>query len=237
LKTLEKRNGKAIRKFRKKEKRQSNPAAPPRPSQAARPRRLTGGFHLSAPTPSPACPLSPRRLTGGFHLSAPTPSPACPLSPSPFLVGPGCRCLFPRPRALLLSLLCKPALPVVEPLPPRDRPLSAPWACAVSSTFPVPAVDQRARALAHVVGNLDHVVRPHVLALFEHYPHPHSLPRLISRSPTLASALPTSLDLAGDPRSPPQSSSSLEATTSDPELRPEVRHPSPRLFSPIHAYL
>jgi hypothetical protein len=59
-----------------------------------------------------------------------------------------------------------------------------------------------ARALAHVAGNLGHVVRPHVPALFECRPHPHSLPRLISRSPALASALPTPSDLAGDPRPP-----------------------------------
>jgi hypothetical protein len=87
-------------------KRQSSRASPARPSQAT-------------------CPC---RLTGGFHLSAATPSPACPLSPSLCLLGLDYRCRFPRPRALLLSLVCGPALPVVEPLPPLARPLSL---CAV----------------------------------------------------------------------------------------------------------
>jgi hypothetical protein len=198
------------------------------------------GKRKKAKQPSrPSSAARPRHLTSGFHLSPTTPSPARPLSPSLCPTGPGCRRRFPRPRALLLSLLCRPTFPVVEPLPPRARSLSlsASWACAVSSAVPAPAVDQRVRALAHVAGNLGHVVRPRVPALFEHRLHPHSLPRLISRSPVLASALSTPSDLAGDPRPPPRSSSSPEATPSDPELRLEVRHPSPRLFSPIHAYM
>jgi hypothetical protein len=59
-------------------------------------------------------------------------------------------------------------------------------------------------------------------SLFEPRPCPHSLPRLISHSPALSRALPTPSDLAEDPRSPPRSTSSSEATPSDPELRPKT---------------
>jgi hypothetical protein len=104
LKTVEKRNGKVIRKFRKKEK-----------GKAAQ---------LAQLGPASRTPTRPCRLTGGFHLSAATPSPARPISPSLCPVGPGCRRRFPRSRALLLSLLCRPAMPVVKPLPQRARPLS-----------------------------------------------------------------------------------------------------------------
>ena len=124
------------------------------------------------------------------------------------------------PRASVLSLSLSLGRGPALSAPPSPRP---PWTSA--------------RALAHVAGNLGHVVLPHVPALFEHRLHPHSLPHLISRSLALASALSTPSDLAGDSRPPPRSSSSPEATPSDPELRPEVRHPSPRLFSPIHSYL
>jgi hypothetical protein len=62
-------------------------------------------------------PARPRRLTGGIHLSAATPSPTRPLSPSLCPVLPGYPRRFPRPRALLLSLPCGPALPVIEQLP------------------------------------------------------------------------------------------------------------------------
>jgi hypothetical protein len=166
--------------------------------------------------PLPRAPSLTLSLPSGARLSAPVSSPACPSSLSAL------RARFASRRVVT---------------PARPSSLSVPWACAVSSAFPAPAVDQRARALAHVAGNLGHIVCPCVPALFEHRPHPHSLPRLISRSPALASALPTPSDLAGDPCPPPQSSSSPEATPSDPELRPELRHSSPRLFSPIHAYL
>jgi hypothetical protein len=70
----------------------------------------------------------------------------------------------------------------------------------------------------------------HPQLLFEHRPHPHSLPCPISHSLTLSRALPSPLDLAGDPRRSP---SSPEATPSDPELHLEVRHPFPCSISPI----
>ena len=160
--------------------------------------------------PLPRTPSLTLSLASGAMLSAPVSTPTCPSSLSAL------RACFASPRAVN---------------PARPSSLSAPWACAVSSAFPVPVVDQRTRALAHVARNLGHVVRPRIPALFEHRLHPHSHPRLISRSLALASALPTPSDLAGDPRPPPRSSSSPEATPSDPELRPEVRHPSPRLIS------
>jgi hypothetical protein len=59
----------------RKKKRQSSPSRPIQPSGAARPRRLTGGRHLSAAVSAPVRSLSPS---------------LCP-------VGPGCRCRFPLP--------------------------------------------------------------------------------------------------------------------------------------------
>jgi hypothetical protein len=98
---------------------------PSRPRQAARPRRLTGGIHLSAATPYPA--LSSLSLA------------RCP-------VGPSCRRRFLRPRAPLLSLRCGPVLPVVESLPRAPvLSLAASWASPVSSALLAPVVDQRAR--------------------------------------------------------------------------------------------
>jgi hypothetical protein len=194
-------------------KRKSSPA---RPSQAARPRHLTGGFHLSAATPSPACPLSP----------------------SLCLVGPSCRRQFLRPRAPLLSLLCGLVLPVVELLPPRTCPLSL---CAVGlpcQLCPPRACRGPARAHSRTSPESSATTPAHAPQLhFEPRPRTHSLPRLISHSLAPARALPTPSDLAGDPLSPPWSSSSPEATPSDPELRPEVRHPPPCLFYSIRACL
>jgi hypothetical protein len=68
---------------------------------------------------------------------------------------------------------------------------------------------------------------------FEHLLHPHSLPCPISRRPALSRALPSLLDLVGDPRPPCRSPSPPEAAPSDPELRPEVRHRFPCSVSPI----
>jgi hypothetical protein len=52
-------------------------------------------------------------------------------------------------------------------------------------------------------------------------------------SPALSRALPTLLDLTGDPRPPCQSCSSLETTPGHPKLRPAVRHPFPCSGFPI----
>jgi hypothetical protein len=108
-------------------------------------------------------------------------------------------------------------------------PLAVLWASPVSSAHPAPALDQRARR--QNPRPRCPPMRPS--SLFEPDPRPHSLPRLISRSPALARTLPTPSDLTGDPRLPPWSSSSPEAMPSDPELRPEVRHPPPCLFYSI----
>jgi hypothetical protein len=153
--------------------------------------------------------------------------PTCSLPPSLCLVGLGCRRWFLRLRAPLPSLPCRPALPGAEPMP-RALALSlvVPWASSISFTFPAPAVDQRARTSP---GSSATTPALACQLLFEHPSHPHSLPRLISRSPPLSRALPTSSDLAGDPRPPLRSSSSLEAAPSHPELRPEVRHLPPCL--------
>jgi hypothetical protein len=152
------------------------------------------------------------------------------VTPSLCLVGPDCRRRLPRLRALLLSLLCGPALPVVEPLPPRARPLSL-CAMGLRSQLCLPRAHHGpAHAHSRTSPGTSAMSSAHASQLFfEHRPP--------ERSPTLTSALPTPSDLSGDPRSPPRSASSPKATLSDPVPRPEVRHPSTRLFSPIHAYL
>jgi hypothetical protein len=147
-------------------------------------------------------------------------------------VGSRCRRQFLRSCAPLPSLPRGPALPDAELLPRapvlslrRGPPLSAP-------PSPCPPWTNE-RALAHVAGILGHVAVPTPQLLFEPRSCPHSLHRLISRSPALARALLTSLDLAEDPRSPPRPSSSPETAPSHPELRPKVRHPCPCSVSPI----
>jgi hypothetical protein len=94
----------------------------------------------------------------------------------------------------------------------------------------------RGPARAHSRMNAEipgHVARPCTQLLFEHCPRPHSLPRPISHNLALSHALPTPLDLAGDPRPLCQSSSPTEAAPGYPELRPEVRHPFPCSVFPI----
>jgi hypothetical protein len=106
---------------------------PSRPNSAqpgrapARPRRLTGGIHLSAAPLSPACspPLS-RSLPTGGDLSAPVSSPA-------------------RFSSLCLAGLVRQLL---SHCPTRPFSLSAPWTLPVISALPVPAVDQRVRTRA-----------------------------------------------------------------------------------------
>ena len=169
-------------------------------------------------------PARPRCLTGGRHLSATVSAPARSLSPSLYPVGPGCRRRFPSPaRPSSLSALrarstrhraiapCARSLPrCAVGLPCQFRlPRAPPWTSA--------------RALAHVAGILGHVARPRPKTLFtspapaltspSHFTQPHPLSRL-------SRALPMPLSFAGDPRPPCRSSSSSEATPSDPELRP-----------------
>jgi hypothetical protein len=115
-----------------------------------------------------------------------------------------------------------------EPLPPRVLfSLSAPWACLVSSAFSTSAVDWRVRTRAR-----RWVSRPRrpptcpapflePRQCLAHTPH------LISRSFTLSRALPSPPAVAKYPRPRPRPSSSPKTAPSLPELRPEVRHPSP----------
>jgi hypothetical protein len=124
--------------------------------------------------------------------------------------------------------------PVAEPLP-RAPPflLSAPWACLVSSAPSALAVDRRLRTRAR--HRISRPRRPPTFLASFLEPHqcPAHTPLLISLSFTLSRALPTPPATAGDPRLCSRPSSSPETTPSLPELRPEVRHPSPCPISPI----
>jgi hypothetical protein len=149
LKTLEKRNGKAIRKFRKKEKGKEPSSAQPGRAPA-RPRRLTGGIHLSAATPSPVPrTLLSRSLPSGPKLSALVSSPARPSSLSAL------RARFASHRAVAPARLLSPSLCCGPPLsvPPTPRP---PWTSA------------------HVARILGHDARPCAPAPFLSPTHAHT---------------------------------------------------------------
>jgi hypothetical protein len=161
-------------------------------------RRLTGGTHLSAATPSPALSSLSLSLAAQWaKLSAPVSSPVRPSSLSAL------RAHFASRRTVASHArpfsLCAVGLPY-QLRPPRARhgPTRAHSRTSPESSVTTPA----------------HVPQ----LLFEPHPRPHSLPRLISRSPAPARALPTPSDLAGDPCSPPRSSSSPEATPSAPSF-------------------
>jgi hypothetical protein len=126
----------------------------------------------------------------------------CPLRQSPSR--------YPRAPALSLSLSLRHGTALSAPR--SSRPL---WTSA--------------RALTHVRRDPRPHRSPTRPTSFEHRPRPHSLPRPISRSVALTRALPTPLDLAGDPRPSCRSSSPPEATLGHPKLRPELRHPFPCL--------
>jgi hypothetical protein len=192
------------------EKAISAQTSPPGPNSARLP-PLTGVPRLSAPD-CPALSSPSRSLPSGAKLSALVSSPALPSSLS------ASQARFASRRAIALCA--------------RPLSLSTSWASPVSFALPAPAVDQRARTRARRRNSWPR----HPNSLFEPRMCPHSLPRLISCSLAPAHALPTLSYLAGDPRPPPRSSSSPEATPSDPELRPEVRHPPPCLFYSIRAY-
>jgi hypothetical protein len=105
--------------------------------------------------------------------------------------------------------------------------LFAPWACLVRSAFLAPAVDQcvRTRSCRRISRPRRPPTRPAPF-LEPHQCPPHT-PHLISRSFTLSRALPTPPATAGDPHPRSRPSSSPETAPSLPELRPEVRRPSP----------
>jgi hypothetical protein len=194
-----------------KKKRRKQPSRPTKPSQAARLRRLTGGPRLSAA-------ILPR---------ARAPSLArCP-------VGPTCRCQFPSP-VRSLSLSRGPVSPVAEPLPRAPlSSLSASWACLVSSAFPALAVDRRVRTRARRRVSQPRRLPTRPAPFLDARQCPAHTPRLISLDFTLSRALPTPPAAAGDPLPCSRPSSTPEIAPSLPELRPEVRHPSPCQISSI----
>jgi hypothetical protein len=151
-------------------------------------------------------------------------------------VGPICRRQFPSPaRSLSLSLSFSRARianrQVVAPRVPIS--LSASWACLVSSAFPALAVDRRVRTRARRRVSRPRCPPTRPSPFLEPRPCPAHTPRLISLSFTLSRALPSSPDAAGDPRPRSRPSSSPETAPSLPELRLEVRHPSPCPISPV----
>jgi hypothetical protein len=181
----------------------------------ARPRRLTGGIHLSTAASSPARSLSLLiSLPGGANLSVLVVFPSTPLFPL-CLAGPFCQALSRCPTC------------------PLSLSLSAPWAFPISSALPTPTVDQRVCTHARRRNSWPRRPPTRPSSLFEPRQRLHSLPHLISHSSALSRATPTSPDATGDPRALPRPSSSPETAPSHPELRPEVRHLCPCLISPI----
>jgi hypothetical protein len=216
LKTLEKRNRKGIRTSREKEKGKAAQTSPARPSQAARPRRLTGGPRLSAAVPLSRARSLSRSLPAGANLSAPV-----------FFT-----------RALPLSLSRGPGSPVAESLPHAPlSSLSAQWACPISSAPSALAVDRRVRTRAR--RRISRPRRPptRLAPFLEPRQCPAHTPRLISHSFTLSRALPTPPAAAEDPRPRSRPSSSPETAPSLLELCPKVRHPSPCPISLIAPYV
>jgi hypothetical protein len=222
LKTLEKRNGKAIRKSREIEKSQSIPTGPARPCARA-PASLdrwippvSGGF---LPCALSLCPVGRVVGTGCLRPRAPLPL---------FLVSPLRQTLSRFPRTPALSRCT--AGPTCQLRLPRAQP----WTGTRALTPRSPAT-----SLAHTPQVAPgHVARPRrvpclLFFLLEPRLHPHSLPCPISHSPALSRALPMPLDLAGDPRPSCRSYSPSEAAPDHPELHPEVRHPFPCSVFPI----
>jgi hypothetical protein len=150
-------------------------------------------------------------------------------------VGPSCRCRFPspaRPSSLSASRARSTRHRAVTAAHPFSLSL-----CAVGlrcQLCPPRARRGPARTHSRTSPGSSATTPAHTpLSLFEPRSCPHSLPRLISRSPAPAPALLTPPDLAGDSRQPPRPSSSPETAPSQPELCPDVRHPFPCSDSPI----
>jgi hypothetical protein len=141
---------------------------------------------------------------------------------------------FPRPCAPFPLYLVGPPRQLAEPFPPRAHFLSLRCRTPpVSFAFPAPRrgpAHTHSRTHAEIAG---HDARLRTQLLFQHRPHPHSLPCPISHCLALSRTLPLLLGLVGDPRLLCRSSSSPEAMPSDLELCPEVRHPFPCPISSI----
>jgi hypothetical protein len=172
-------------------------------------------------------PAPSDRRTPPVSGSSPSRAPSLPRCQ----VGLICRRQFFSPA---LSLSHGPGSPVTELLPRAPLPsLSAPWACPISSAPSALAVDRRVRTRTR--RRISRPRRPPTrpAPFLEPRQCPAHASRLISHSFTLSRALPTPPAAAGDPRPRSQPSSSPETAPSLPELRPEVRHPSPCPIFPI----
>jgi hypothetical protein len=123
-------------------------------------------------------------------------------------------------REVAFSLrLTGPTCQHTEPFPPRARFPSLRSGNALSaSPSPRTAVDQRARTPRSPAKSPAHAPQ----LPFEHRPHPHSLPCLISRKLTLSRAMLSPLTLAGVPRPRCRSFSPPEVAPSRPEHHSEV---------------
>jgi hypothetical protein len=134
---------------------------------------------------------------------------SCPHLCAPF---PLCLAGLPRQRA--------------EPFPSRARSLSLRHGTPCQLRLPRDPPWTSTRALAHARRD----PRPHrppthpSSFLSTTHTRTRSLIPFCTASLSLSHAVPSQLDLAGDPCSPCRSPSSPEATPSDPELHPEVRH-------------
>ncbi|PWZ37492.1 hypothetical protein Zm00014a_004443 [Zea mays] len=190
----------------KKEKRK-RPSRPTKPKQATRPCACT------AWQADPACQ---RQFSLARALPRSLPS------------GPTCRRRFSSPARSLSLPVSRARIASTEQLPRVPlSPLSASWTLPVSSAPSALAVDRRVRTRAR-----HRISRPRrsptrPAPFLEPRQCPAHTPHLISRSFALSRALPTPPTAAEDPRPRSRSSSSRETAPSLPELRPEVRHPSP----------
>jgi hypothetical protein len=177
-----------------------------------------------------------RRLTGGPRLSAALSPRPRPTSLARCPVGPICRCKFSSPARSLSLCLVGPDRQSPSRCPVRPFSL-----CAVGQACQFRpsalAVDQRVRTRAR--RQISRPRRPpmYPAPFLEPRQCPTHTPRLISLSFTLSRALLTPPAAAGDPRPCSWPSSSSETAPSLTKLRPEVRHPSPCLISPIAPYV
>jgi hypothetical protein len=127
-------------------------------------------------------------------------------------------------RSLSLSLSHGPGSPASKSLPRASPFLSLRYGPSLSDPPSSRPPWTSACALAHIAEFLGHDARPRAQLPFW---SPAHTPHLISHSFTLSRALPSPPTAAGDPRLCSRPSSSPETAPSLPELRPEVRHPSP----------